>query len=239
MFELTFDLLLINDGDHKVLPPFLLINSPQKTNQSFRHEQSFYLKKSELLYTVRKKTWDHSWNISCLFAFHVNLTQSCHKKQENPHTFREHSCTAFSRGQKKTFTSSLFPLQWYQIPNLNQLVWYLITLISNIGLMHTIHVFLYMCFPVISFYNSWFSVFCWLKTAPCWTTVETGKWLPPHMYKFRLESGKIKQPLKNLWYAALGQVILRMISESLISDITLVHSMISLAKFRKKKDMPF
>lgn len=60
MFELTVDVLLINDGDHKVLPPFLLINSPQKTNQSFRHEQSFYLKKSELLYTVRKKTRDHS-----------------------------------------------------------------------------------------------------------------------------------------------------------------------------------
>lgn len=55
-------------------------------NQTVWHKQSFYLKKSELLCTVRKKTWDRSWNI--LSSFQVHLIRSCYKEQENPHTVR-------------------------------------------------------------------------------------------------------------------------------------------------------
>ena len=55
-------------------------------NQTVWHKQSFYLKKSELLCTVRKKTWDRSWNI--LSSFQVHLIHSCYKEQENPHTVR-------------------------------------------------------------------------------------------------------------------------------------------------------
>ena len=139
----------------------------------FDTSNHFIWKKVNCYVQYVKKTWDQSWNISCLFAFHVHLIQSCYKKQENPHNVRAFLYSIQQRTNKNiiiTFsTISLLSDTKLKPVGLTS---------NNTVIKHWSQNTQRVCFScVYVFLLLQLMIICWLKIAPCWTTEGTGTWL--------------------------------------------------------------